>query len=201
MSLRGKRIVLPRGEIKELHFDIRGSRPLSFSLDAPGAAYRMLEPDVCFDNVLCFRHRRRVARDNTVMYRWRALQQLQGTERPGYAGAVVEVLEGLDGQLEVLYRGEIIPSQEAPPRPGLLRSLNAVPAHGGLNGLGRRWEHSMPGSTPPMLTTRPKKAAQPSSAEPLPRRIGNPRHFGLPGGRLCRSRSAGGCRFAESPEK
>ena len=55
----------------------------------------MLEPDVCLDNVLCFRHRRRVARDNTVMYRWRTLQLLPGMERPTYAGAVVEVLEGL----------------------------------------------------------------------------------------------------------
>ena len=41
-------------------------------------------------------------------------------------------------------KGEIIPSQEAPPRPGLLRSFNGSsshgpPAHGGLNGLGRRW--------------------------------------------------------------
>ena len=58
---------------------------------------------------------------------------------------MVEVLEGLDGQLAVRYRGEIIPSQEAPPRPGRLRSLtgpssNGSAQHGGLNGLGRRWE-------------------------------------------------------------
>ena len=81
----------------------------------PEAAYRMLEPDVCLDRVLCFRHRRRVARDNTVMYRWRTLQLLPGMERRSYAGAAVEVLEGLDGQLTVRYQGEIVPSQEAPP--------------------------------------------------------------------------------------
>ena len=56
----------------------------------------------------------------------------------------VDVLEGQDGHLAVRYQGEIIPSQEAPPRPGLLRSFNGSsshgpPAHGGLNGLGRRW--------------------------------------------------------------
>ena len=88
------------------------------------AAYRPLEPDACLDNVLCFRHRRRVARDNTVMYRRRTLQLLPGMERPSYAGAVVEVLEGLDGRLAVRYQGEIVPSQEAPPRPGMLRSFN-----------------------------------------------------------------------------
>ena len=124
-----------------VHFNTRFEVPAQH----PEAAYRMLEPDVSLDNVLCFRHSRRVARDNTVKYRWRTLQLLPGTERRSYAGAVVEVLEGLDGQLAVRYRGEIIPSQEAPPRPGRLRSLtgpssNGSAQHGGLNGLGRRWE-------------------------------------------------------------
>ena len=48
-------------------------------------------------------------RDNTVKYRWRTLQLLPGMERPSYAGTVVEVLEGLDGQLAVRYQGEINP--------------------------------------------------------------------------------------------
>ena len=111
----------------------------------PEVAYRPLEPDACLDSVLCFRHSRKVARDNTVKYRWRTLQLLPGMERPSYAGTVVEVLEGLDGQLAVRYQGEIIPSQEAPPRPGILRSFNGSSSHGSvprldLNGLGRRWE-------------------------------------------------------------
>ena len=114
----------------------------------PQVAYRPLEPDVCLDTALCFRHSLRVARDNTVKYRWRTLQLLPGTERRGYAGAVVEVLEGLAGQLSVRYQGEIIPSQEAPPRPGILRSFNVSSSHGpppngGLNGLGRRWEAAL----------------------------------------------------------
>ena len=111
----------------------------------PEVAYRPLEPDACLDSVLCFRHRRKVARDNTVKYRWRTLQLLPGMERPSYAGTVVEVLEGPDGHLAVRYQGEIIPSQEAPPRPGILRSFNGSSSHGSvprldLNGLGRRWE-------------------------------------------------------------
>ena len=100
------------------------------------------------DTALCFRHSRRVARDNTVKYRWRTLQLLPGTERRSYAGAVVDVLEGLDGQLTVRYRGEIIPSQEAPPRPGILRSFNGSSSHRtpprpDLNGLSRRWEAAL----------------------------------------------------------
>ena len=65
-----------------------------------------------------------------MKYRWRTLQLLPGTERCSYAGAVADVLEGLDGQLAVRYRGEIIPSQEAPPRPGILRSFNDSSSHG-----------------------------------------------------------------------
>ena len=111
----------------------------------PEASYRPLGPGVCLDTVLCFRHNRRVARDNTVKYRWRTLQLLPGTERRSYAGAVVEILEGLDGELAVRYQGEVIASQEAPPRPGILRSFNGSssqgpPTYGGLNGLSRRWE-------------------------------------------------------------
>ena len=114
----------------------------------PEVAYRRLEADVCLDRVLCFKHRRKVARDNTVMYRWRTLQLLPGMERPSYAGTVVEVLEGLDAQLDVRYQGEIIPSQEAPPRPGILRGFNGSSSHGStprldLNGLGRRWEATL----------------------------------------------------------
>ena len=114
----------------------------------PEAAYRLLEPDVCLDTTICFRHSRRVARDNTVKYRWRTLQLLPGTERRSYAGAVVDVLEGVDGQLAVRHGDRIISSQQAPPRPSILRSFNGSSSHGthphgGLNGLGRRWEAAL----------------------------------------------------------
>ena len=87
-------------------------------------AYRSMESSVSLDQILCFKHRRKVARDNTVKYNWRTLQPLPGKERPSYAGAQLEVHEGLDGQLLVQYRGRTIPTQEAPPRPGVLRASN-----------------------------------------------------------------------------
>ena len=74
------------------------------------AAYRAVNEEMCLERVLCFKYRRRVARDNTVKYRWRTLQLLPGTDRPSYAGAVVDVLEGLDGQLAVQHEGQIIPT-------------------------------------------------------------------------------------------
>ena len=88
------------------------------------AAYRPLDPDVCLDRIFCLKHWRKVGRDNTLKYRWHTLQLLPDAERGSYAGAKVEVLEGLDRTLRVQHEGRIIPSQEAPPRPGLLRSLN-----------------------------------------------------------------------------
>ena len=93
------------------------------------AAYRTVDDGINLEKVLCFKHRRRVAKDNTVRYRWRTLQLLPGTDRTSYAGAVVDVLERLDGHLEVQHKGRDIPSQEAPPRPGVLRGLAGRTAH------------------------------------------------------------------------
>ena len=93
------------------------------------AAYRVLEPGICLDTVLCLKYRRRVGRDNTVKYRWRTLQLLPGTDWPSYAGSVVDVLEGLDGRLAVQHEGRIVASQEAPPRPSILRSFDTRTVH------------------------------------------------------------------------
>ncbi len=90
-------------------------------------AYRPRVSQQPLDEVLCFNHLRKVARDNTVKYQWRSLQFLPGAQRPNYAGARVEVLEHPVGQLQVRHEGEIIPSQPAPARPGALRA-----AYGGL---------------------------------------------------------------------
>ena len=107
-------------------------------------AYRVLDPQMCLDTTLCLKYRRRVGRDNTVKYRWRTLQLLPGTDRPSYAGAVMDVLEGLDGQLAVQHEGQIIPTQKAPQRPNILRNFTErtthTPSHHlDSNGPGRRW--------------------------------------------------------------
>ena len=77
-------------------------------------AYRPPETAAAVEQALCFRYRRKVAKDNTVKYRWRTLQQLPDQERPSYAGVRVEVLERPDGRLLVEYKGRMIPTQEAP---------------------------------------------------------------------------------------
>ena len=107
-------------------------------------AYRTVDDQTCLERFLCFKYRRRVARDNTVRYRWRTLQLLPGTDRPTYAGAAVDVLEGLDGNLAVQHEGHNIPSQEAPQRPSVLRGFPGRTTHTlaiqqPTNGLSRKW--------------------------------------------------------------
>ena len=108
-------------------------------------AYRAVDDGMRLEKVFCFKYRRRVARDNTVRYRWRTLQLLPGTGRPSYAGAAVDVLEGLDDSLAVQHEGRDIPSQEAPPRPSVLRGFAGRTTHSPIihqptNGLGSKWE-------------------------------------------------------------
>jgi transposase len=89
-----------------------------------GHAYRSLPPDLDLLEVLCFKHRRKVAKDNTVRCGQRTLQLLPGPERLSYAGVVVEVRERLDRSLSVIYQNQVIPIKEAPPTSGVLRSGN-----------------------------------------------------------------------------
>ena len=84
----------------------------------PEPAFRSLEEGLPLMQVLCFKYRRRAARDNAVKYHRHALELLPGPKSRSYAGAVVVVLEGLDGRLPLQHEGRIIASQEAPPSPG-----------------------------------------------------------------------------------
>ena len=106
-------------------------------------AYRFLEQSVSLDGILCFKNRRKVSRDNTIKYNRRTLQLLPDVTRPTFAGMQVEVQEDLGGRLLVQYQGQVIPSQEALPRPGLLRETAAAPPESsalarGINGAGDR---------------------------------------------------------------
>ena len=108
-------------------------------------AYRRLEQSVSLDQVLCFKHRRKVSRDNTIKYNRRTLQLLPGETRPTYAGVQVEVREDLEGRLLVQYQGQTIPTQEAPPRSGPLRAAVVAPPEDSrtghsINGAGGQWD-------------------------------------------------------------
>ena len=104
----------------------RFNRRFGVPAQCPEPAFRPMGPDLCLEQVLCFKHRRRVARDNTVKFQRHTLQLLPTQQRRSYAGAVVVVLEGLDGRLSLQHEGRIIASQKAPPSPASLRSRNGT---------------------------------------------------------------------------
>ena len=98
----------------------RFNRRLGVPPQCPESVVRPLEPGLRLEQVLCFKHRRRVARDNTVKFYRHTLQLPLGQQRHSYAGAVVVVLQGLDGRLSLQHERRIIASQDAPPSPGAL---------------------------------------------------------------------------------
>ena len=169
-------------------------------------AFRALDPELCLEQILCFKHRRKVGRDNTVRLQVHTFQLLPGPERPSYARVALEVLEALDGRLSVRHEGRIIAAQEAPTSPVFLRnghgrfgSVLVPPSR--ANGLSERWAaavepldsrtadevHGAPDVDKVAETGRP-------AATPARKR----RSFRRSDGRQFRKPDARGCRFGQS---
>ena len=77
----------------------------------PEPAFRPVGPELSLGQILCFKQQRGVARDNTVKLHRHTLQLLLDQKRGSYAGAVVALLEGLDGRLSLQHEGRIIAAQ------------------------------------------------------------------------------------------
>ena len=156
----------------------RFNERFSVQADEATPAYRPLDPTLPLEHVLCFKNSRKVARDNTVKYNKRTLQLLPGGDMPNYAGLQVQVHEDLEGCISVQYLGQTIATQEAPPRPGLLRAAAAARAQGNgarqwgiaVNG---RWQESFAtletGDVDRPRRTRKSRAKQ--VRKPTPRQI------------------------------
>ena len=95
----------------------------------PSSAYRPLSAGQSLDSIFCFKYERVVAADNTIQFGQQRLQLLPGPDRLSYTQALVEVREHLDGQLQVVFQGQVLASRPAPfeaprlraksgPRPG-----------------------------------------------------------------------------------
>ena len=67
-------------------FLVRFNERFRVPAQQPKAAYRPFEPALSLERIFCFKHRRKVAGDNTVKYRLRTPQLLPGKGRPSYAG-------------------------------------------------------------------------------------------------------------------
>ena len=155
----------------------RFNRRFRVSPQLPEPAFRPLDPELYLEQILCSKHKRTVARDNTVRLQLRTLQLLTGPERPSYAGAAVEVLKGLAGRLSVRHEGRILAAQEAPSSPVFLRNDHGrsapvpIPTSGD-HGLGERWietleplhSRSEDGNGPSMMIDDVATASKPAAA-------------------------------------
>ena len=95
--------------------------------EQPEAAYPPVDPGMNLAEILCFKNSCRVALANTVKYQFRILQLPFGKDRPTYADAQVEVLDQVDGSLQVRHGGQTVSVREDPLRPVAMRA-----AHGAL---------------------------------------------------------------------
>ena len=171
-------------------------------------AYRAVNEEMCLERILCFKYRRRVARDNTVRYRWRTLQLLPDTGRPSYAGATVNVLEGLDGPWKcntrdatshLRKRRRVRVSFGASPRePHTHPSSISPPTVWAENGR-PNWRLWTP-TTIPSIPSPPPAATVLEEFVKLRRSdAGSPPRYRRPGGKRCRRRNARDCPCVGSP--
>ena len=90
----------------------------------PGLVYREPPEDFNPDEVLCFKYRRTVGRDNVVRFGGHRLQIVPTNGRSSYVKAKVEVQERVDGSLAVYYKGQCLLTKPAPPEALVLRVRN-----------------------------------------------------------------------------
>ena len=128
-----------------------------------GSAYRTPGAGLDLASTLCIKNRRKVAKDNTVLYRQSTLQLFPTLDRPSYSGAIVEVQERLDGQLAVWYQGKTVASRTAPPHARMLRGR-------GVTGLKRGPGMPMPAPMAPSATD-PNLDHDPQFGEALLRQV------------------------------
>ena len=105
----------------------RFNRRFGVPAHCPNPAFLPLSPESRLGQILCFKHRRRVARDNTVKYYRHTLQLLPTQHRRSYTGAVVVVLEGLDGRLSLQHEGRSLRPRKHRPIRHLSEAATRLP--------------------------------------------------------------------------
>ena len=207
--LRGLKCAKPSEQAKAVlkQFLPRFNRRFQVPAQCPDPAFRPLPPDLHLGQVLCFKHKRKVARDNTVKFQRHTLQLLPDRQRRSYTGAAVVVLHGLDGRLSLQHEGRIIAAQEAPPSPGSLRN-GIKPSSGDASQSPDPKGLSQPRETAPEPLTMVAAANGHGSViddadvvsmtvTSSPRR---PSFCNRPAGTRCRRPSSRACPFARWPE-
>ena len=97
-------------------FISRFNRTFNVAPATAGSAYRPRLNTAHLDGIICFKHERVVANDNTVRLEGLTIQILPGPNRLGYAKATVAIHESLDHRFSVHYDGRQLHSKLIPLR-------------------------------------------------------------------------------------
>ena len=125
----------------------------------PGTTYVPWPQEYQIEDFFCFKHTRRVANDNTISFDGHRLQIPPGPKRRSYARAKVDVLQHLDGQLEVRYQGRSLVTFE-------LASAHPVRVNKFMPAPGQETPKSMLLQEKPALTPKPRKPYKPAANHP-----------------------------------
>ena len=130
-----------------------------------GTAYVPWPKQYRTEDYFCFKHSRTVTNDNTISFDGHCLQIPPGPKHRSYAQAKVDVLQHLDGKLEVRYQGDTLATFEsAAEQP--LRVMKFAPAPG------------LDTSTPEMVQEKPVQ--MPKTSKPKAPAANHPwRRYGL----------------------
>ena len=168
----------------------------------PEPAFRPLDPELCLEQVLCFKHRRSVARDNTVRFQLHTLQLLPGPERHSYAGRLWRSWKdwmagsrcGMKGVSSLPRRLPPVrySSETATDVPHLF--LSRPPTLTAWANAGRRLSSHWTQGQKKRRINGPSLTARPLSASPNPPPLASRRSSRGRGGRRFRKPGARGCR-------
>ena len=171
-------------------------------------AYRAVTEEMCLERILCFKYRRRVARDNTVRYRWRTLQLLPGTDRPtspeqlwmcSKDWTIAWQCSTRDATSHLRKRRRVrVSSGASPGEPRTHPSSISPPMVWVANGR-PNWRLWTPTTMPSILSPPPAATVLEEFVKLRRSDAGSPPRCRRPGGRRCRGRSERGCPCVGSP--
>ena len=172
----------------------------------PEPAFRPLNPELCLEQVLCFKHRRSVARDNTVRFQLHTLQLLPGPERTAMPGRLWRSWKdwpagcrcGMKGASSLHTRRHPVRyfSETATGVPHLF--LSHPPGPTAWANAGRRLSSHWTQGQRKRRINGPSLTAPPQSASPNPPPLASRRSFRGRDGRRSRKPGARGCRCERS---
>jgi transposase len=132
----------------------------------PGTTYLPWPQEYQIKDFFCFKHKRMVSNDNTFSFDGHRFQIPPGSQQRSYARASVDVLQHLNGQLEVRYQGNNLATfQQATGQPVRVKKFEPAP--------GQVFDPTELAHEEPAKPPKPRKPYKPAANHPW-RRYGQP---------------------------